>query len=161
MDFLESFQGEQTTDGHPLFSGRISDATSPVGPELPGHQETILFHITRLATYPAVLGMTWLSRHDSVISWGQRSITFVSACCHLHCLGARVPYSVEILGPSRGKKDNCPHHTRLTEMCFVRRKRTDYTPPQALRLQNRLVAGGSATQQPAVLHVRGGVGSIK
>lgn len=143
LDFVERLQMAmqrsepllvvQTIDGWPLLAARVSEAMMPVGLGLPSHRETITFHVTRLATHPVVLGMTRLSRHDPVIAWGQRSITFALAYCRLHCLGGRGPERAEVggaeaLGALTGNERQLPPPYKTYQDVFCE-KEADRLPP--------------------------------
>src|SRR5271167_1117806 len=49
------------------------------------HQETLTFDVTKLQSYPLMLGIPWLKLHDPWIQWSQHRITFNSPFCLTNC----------------------------------------------------------------------------
>src|SRR5271167_3549998 len=75
---LTMADGESSTGGmvtHELM------ASISIGP----HQESLSFDITKLQSYPVMLGIPWLKKHDPWIQWSQHRITFNSHFCLEHC----------------------------------------------------------------------------
>jgi hypothetical protein len=53
------------------------------------HHETTPLNVTKLS-YPIMLGISWLKRHDPWIQWSQHRITFNSPfCTKHHCWGTK------------------------------------------------------------------------
>ena len=49
------------------------------------HQEAISFDVTKIESYPIMLGIPWLKRHDPWIHWSRHQITFNSPFCLSSC----------------------------------------------------------------------------
>ena len=58
----------------PVPAARTYDVTTEikVGP----HQESLTFDITKLHSYPIMMGIPWLKWHDPWIQWSHHRITF-------------------------------------------------------------------------------------
>ncbi|RXK39407.1 hypothetical protein M231_03360, partial [Tremella mesenterica] len=51
-----------------------------------GHEEKLSLDITSLGTYPIILGLPWLIKHNPVIDWTCQSIIFSSPHCLAQCI---------------------------------------------------------------------------
>ncbi|HEX8609391.1 MAG TPA: reverse transcriptase domain-containing protein [Pedobacter sp.] len=67
------------------------------------HAETVVFHLVDIPTLPALLGKSWLSKHNPDIDWTEHTILFRSAHCHTHCLP-----KVYVSKPQKAKTTNTP-----------------------------------------------------
>lgn len=79
-------------DGLAAKEGQITQETVPLQLHVGDHVETISFLITRLA-YPIILGFTWLEKHNPVIDWDKKSVTFCSKYCLSICVDEMVHFS--------------------------------------------------------------------
>jgi hypothetical protein len=77
-------------DGRSISSGAVTHHTSPlpfsVTSSSPLHSETLSFDITTLGSYPIILGIPWLKKHEPTIGWSTHSLDFLSDHCDYHCL---------------------------------------------------------------------------
>ncbi len=97
-------------DGRPLGSGRINYLT----PELrlqTGilHTESIKLFAIESPLNPVILGLPWLEKHNSRISWSSPQILQWSEFCHLHCLTSSPK-------PSALSKEEKPENKDLSEL---------------------------------------------
>jgi hypothetical protein len=53
------------------------------------HLETLVFQVTKLGSYPIILGKSWLRHHNPQIDWAKNLVTFCSGYCQAHCLPIR------------------------------------------------------------------------
>ncbi|KJZ69153.1 hypothetical protein HIM_11454 [Hirsutella minnesotensis 3608] len=51
-----------------------------------GHQEKMLFYVTKLGQYDVILGKPWLTEHNPDVNWRENIVTFKSHHCQTHCL---------------------------------------------------------------------------
>ena len=71
-------------DGETRAGGTVThDITTKI--KIGPHQEVLTLDITKLHSYPIMLGIPWLKRHDPWIQWSQHRITFNSPFCLTHC----------------------------------------------------------------------------
>ena len=71
-------------DGETSAGGTVThDITTKI--KIGPHQEVLTLDITKLHSYPIMLGIPWLKRHDPWIQWSQHRITFNSPFCLTHC----------------------------------------------------------------------------
>ena len=70
-------------DGRPSKGGNIK-SYSPLTLRIASNQETIALDVAP-TTHHIVLGTPWLERHDPVISYKRRTVTFTSNFCRTHC----------------------------------------------------------------------------
>ncbi|KAK4685054.1 putative transposase, partial [Tremellales sp. Uapishka_1] len=89
----------QVIDGRPISSGAITQHTSPLKLSVSGHEETISLDITSLGSYPVILGLPWLSRHNPSIDWTKPSIVFSSQHCLEQCLWPDQPKGRDSASP--------------------------------------------------------------
>jgi hypothetical protein len=62
-------------------SGTIIKKTTPISVDIQGHWKRVNFDITRTNTYDAVLGLSWLEKHNPIINYKDRTIIFNSYDC--------------------------------------------------------------------------------
>src|SRR5437667_3411044 len=71
-------------DGETSAGGTVTyDITTKI--KIDPYQEVLTLDITKLHSYPIMLGIPWLKRHDPWIQWSQHRITFNSPFCLTHC----------------------------------------------------------------------------
>lgn len=63
-------------DGRPIKSGAVTHSVSLVVQFGDGHTQTITFDVTKLGTYPAILGIPWLRRASPDIDWKANTLSF-------------------------------------------------------------------------------------
>ena len=59
----------QVVDGRPISSGTIDGSTVSLRMSLDDHSESISFDITKIGSYPLILGIDWLRKHNPLIEW--------------------------------------------------------------------------------------------
>ena len=67
------------------------------------HLERLVFQVTQLASYPLILGKSWLRYHNPVIDWAKNTVLFGSGHCQAHCLPVRTPEPVLAARPAPTK----------------------------------------------------------
>jgi len=50
------------------------------------HVKTVIFHLVDLPNLPALLGKSWLSKHNPNIDWIEHTVLFRSRHCLTYCL---------------------------------------------------------------------------
>ncbi|KAJ1114308.1 hypothetical protein NDU88_002547 [Pleurodeles waltl] len=76
-------------DGTPLKSGSLTEHTEDVGLIFngvsPEHKERIRLDIIEAPQYEIILGMPWLRKHNPVIDWQTKTVSFQSSRCENIC----------------------------------------------------------------------------
>ncbi|KAJ0128788.1 Uncharacterized protein HZ326_28115 [Fusarium oxysporum f. sp. albedinis] len=84
-------------DGRPAESGQITHYVR-AGLRIADHfQKSMLFYVTRLASYPIVLGMPWLKQHDPQVGFAAHTFTFNSPYCQKFCNTPAKPTKIKAL----------------------------------------------------------------
>ncbi|KAG7003723.1 Transposon Tf2-9 polyprotein [Fusarium oxysporum f. sp. conglutinans] len=84
-------------DGRPAESGQITHYVR-AGLRIADHyQKNMLFYVTRLASYPIVLGMPWLKQHDPQVGFAAHTFTFNSPYCQKFCNTPAKPTKIKAL----------------------------------------------------------------
>ena len=84
-------------DGRPAESGQITHYIR-AGLRIADHyQKNMLFYVTRLASYPMVLGMPWLKQHDPQVGFAAHTFTFNSPYCQKFCNTPAKPAKIKAL----------------------------------------------------------------
>ncbi|KAH7460174.1 Transposon Tf2-6 polyprotein [Fusarium oxysporum f. sp. matthiolae] len=84
-------------DGRPAESGQITHYVR-AGLRIADHyQKNMLFYVTRLASYPIVLGMPWLKQHDPQVGFAAHTFTFNSPYCQKFCNTPAKPAKIKAL----------------------------------------------------------------
>ena len=82
----------QAVDGKPLTSGPITEHTVPLTlkykTNLGVHSEVLQFNIIDAPQYGFILGLPWLSLHNPVINWSDKTLAFTSRTCRDGCFSA-------------------------------------------------------------------------
>ena len=73
-------------DGRPVDTGVIKEETTSLRLSISDHSENVVFDVTAIKTYPIILGMDWLIKHDPSISWKSKTLSFGS--CPETCAGS-------------------------------------------------------------------------
>ncbi|KAH0604594.1 uncharacterized protein H6S33_006262 [Morchella sextelata] len=63
------------------------------------HHETIPFFVTKLGSYPLVLGIPWLQLHDATLRFKGNSILFDSEYCKRKCNSSTIPVPIREIAP--------------------------------------------------------------
>jgi hypothetical protein len=71
-------------DGENSRSGEVTHYV-PVKIKIGDHQESLAFDASTIG-YDAILGLSWLKKHNPVIKWSDHTLSFPSAHCRQHCL---------------------------------------------------------------------------
>lgn len=74
-----------TVDGSQIRSGLVTHECCTTM-RLGQHQEAVVFKVTSLGRYSAILGIPWLSYHNPSIDWEKRRVSFPSDNCIKQCL---------------------------------------------------------------------------
>jgi len=73
-------------DGRPIVSGEITHNTIPLNLLITNHSEEITLDVTQLGTYPVILGIPWLKKHNPTILWKDHRILFKNKYCKKNCI---------------------------------------------------------------------------
>ena len=73
-------------DGRPIVSGEITHNTIPLNLLITNHSEEITLDVIQLGTYPIVLGLPWLKKHNPTILWREYHILFKNKYCKKNCI---------------------------------------------------------------------------
>jgi hypothetical protein len=71
-------------DGENSRSGEVTHYV-PVKIKVGDHEESLAFDASSIG-YDAILGLSWLKKHNPVIKWSDHSLSFPSQFCRQHCL---------------------------------------------------------------------------
>jgi hypothetical protein len=71
-------------DGENSRSGEVTHYV-PVKIKVGDHEESLAFDASSIG-YDAILGLSWLKKHNPVIKWSDHSLSFPSQYCRQHCL---------------------------------------------------------------------------
>jgi hypothetical protein len=63
--------------------GKVAKETTLITVDILGHMERVNFNITRISTYDAVLGLSWLEKHNPTINYKERTMIFNGCNCKL------------------------------------------------------------------------------
>jgi hypothetical protein len=95
---LKSPRTLEVIDGRPISSGQITHLCYlPL--TIDSHHETIPFFVTKLGSYPLVLGIPWLQLHDATLRFKDNSIRFDSEYCKHKCNSSAIPVPIKGIGP--------------------------------------------------------------
>ena len=72
-------------DGTQLAAGPIKSQVY-ISMSIEEHTENIAFDVTSIGSYPLILGIPWLKRHNPSLQWSEHQLTFESEYCMKHCL---------------------------------------------------------------------------
>lgn len=81
---LKSPRALEVIDGRPISSGQITHLCY-LPMTIDTHHETVPFFVTKLGSYPLVLGIPWLQLHDATLRFKDNSILFNSDYCKDKC----------------------------------------------------------------------------
>ena len=90
LDFLQTHQlqpvDKKSAISLTIVDGRSSSAGSvtqeiPLSLSYQDLSETIVFHVTKIASYDLILGKSWLKTHNPSINWQQDTLQFPKKCC--------------------------------------------------------------------------------
>ena len=75
--------------------------------------------ITKLGTYPLVLGIGWLRKHEPGIAWRTNKLEFISAYCQEDCLRVReTSLSVDKAPENLSIQEDCLRDKESTLLAF-------------------------------------------
>ncbi|KAH0608774.1 uncharacterized protein H6S33_001002 [Morchella sextelata] len=95
---LNSPRTLEVIDGRPISSGQITHLCYlPLS--IDSHHETIAFFVTKLGSYPLVLGIPWLQLHDATLRFKDNSILFDSEYCKRKCNSSVTPVPIRGITP--------------------------------------------------------------
>ncbi|KAH0606065.1 uncharacterized protein H6S33_004522 [Morchella sextelata] len=95
---LQSPRTLEVIDGRPISSGQITQLCYlPLS--IDSHHETIPFFVTKLGSYPLVLGIPWLQLHDVTLRFKDNSILFDSEYCKRKCNSSATPVPIRVVAP--------------------------------------------------------------
>ena len=77
---LQSPRRLTTFDGSDASAGPVTQSTTALL-NISGHVEKTVFFLTHLDQYQIVLGLPWLRRHNPVVDWRARTMTFLPEFC--------------------------------------------------------------------------------
>ena len=81
-------------DGKPSTMGPVTHMTK-VLIDLSSHRELATFQVANLQNHEIILGIPWLRKHDSMIDWNDKKITFNDERCTISCLNSSyVAYAI-------------------------------------------------------------------
>ncbi|KAH0615360.1 uncharacterized protein H6S33_000996, partial [Morchella sextelata] len=84
----------EVIDGRPISSAQITHLCYlPLS--IDSHHETIPFFVTKLGSYPLVLGIPCLQIHDAKLRFKDNSILFDSEHCKCNCNSSAIPFPLE------------------------------------------------------------------
>ncbi|KAI5448775.1 hypothetical protein NCC49_006605 [Naganishia albida] len=75
-DRLKNPKALSVVDGRPIDSGRVTHRTSQTQMTMDGHQEQVSFLATAIGKHQVILGLPWLERHNPVVNWVRRQVTW-------------------------------------------------------------------------------------
>lgn len=81
-------------DGRPVSSGNITHLCNIPLP-IDSHREVVPFFVTKLGSYPLVLGIPWLQLHDPELRFKDNTINFNSDDCKNQCNSSQRPILVK------------------------------------------------------------------
>lgn len=114
-------------DGRPISSGAVTHHTLPLRASVlesyPLHSETLSLDVTSLGSYPIILGIPWLKKHEPTISWLTHAFSFLSDHCDECCLP-----------PPEERKIRLPTTPAPTTLDKVPRRSRKPKPPLAQRV---------------------------
>jgi predicted aspartyl protease len=61
--------------------GTVIKEITPITVDILGHEKRVNFDITRTSTYDAVLGLSWLEKHNLTINYKKRTMVFDGCDC--------------------------------------------------------------------------------
>lgn len=67
-------------DGSTVSSGAVTEVTEPLLLKIGGHSEWVVLNFILSPSYPVILGMPWLRRHNPAINWKDQAIRFTIGC---------------------------------------------------------------------------------
>ncbi|KAH0602480.1 uncharacterized protein H6S33_008819, partial [Morchella sextelata] len=95
---LKSPRTLEVIDGRPISSGQITHLCYlPLS--IDSHHETTPFFVTKLGSYPLVLGIPWLQLHDATLRFKDNSILFDSEYCKRKCNSSPIPVPIRGVAP--------------------------------------------------------------
>ncbi|KAH0606496.1 uncharacterized protein H6S33_003330 [Morchella sextelata] len=95
---LKSPRTLEVIDGQPTSSGQITHLCYlPLS--IDSHHESIPFFVTKLGSYPLVLGIPWLQLHDATLRFKDNSILFDSEYCKRKCNSPAIPVPIRGITP--------------------------------------------------------------
>jgi hypothetical protein len=95
---LKSPHTLEVIDGRPISSGQITHLYYlPLS--IDSHNETIPFFVTKLGSYPLILGIPWLQLHDATLRFKDNSILFDSEYCKRKCNSSVRPVPIKGIAP--------------------------------------------------------------
>lgn len=100
---LETHRTLHVIDGRPISSGKVTHACQ-VQLIINSHQEISTFFITKLGSYPLVLGIPWLQLHDPLLRFKDNTILFDSKFCSSKCNNSLTPTPIKGILPSQRLK---------------------------------------------------------
>lgn len=81
---LSSPRNLHVIDGRPISSGKVTHRCHlPLS--IDSHHEAAPFFVTKLGSYPLVLGIPWLKLHDPMLRFKDNTISFSSNYCRSNC----------------------------------------------------------------------------
>ena len=60
---------------------KVDSETIPLPLAIQQHHEEVVLDVTAMASHDIVLGMPWLKKHNPVIDWRRRVLTFEQCDC--------------------------------------------------------------------------------
>ncbi|KAH0602477.1 uncharacterized protein H6S33_008816 [Morchella sextelata] len=95
---LKSPRTLEVIDGRLISSGEITHLCYlPLS--IDSHHETIPFFVTKLGSYPLVLGIPWLQLHDATLRFKDNSILLDSEYCNCKCNSSATPVPIKGIAP--------------------------------------------------------------
>lgn len=80
----------EVIDGRPIRSGKITHFVT-LDLDIHGHREEAPCFVTQLGSYPIVMGIPWMRRHDVKLRPKKNKLTFDSPTCCQYCCIERKP----------------------------------------------------------------------
>jgi hypothetical protein len=126
-------------DGENSRSGEVTHYV-PVKIKIGDHQQSLAFDASTIG-YDAILGLSWLKKHNPVIKWSDHTLSFPSAHCRQHCLkptsSAKAPvvwaHAESFVTPSLLPSPASRHENQLGEEEIIQRNRSrKVLPPRNL-----------------------------
>lgn len=100
---LKTHRTLHVIDGRSISSGKVTHACQ-VQLIINSHQEISTFFITKLGSYPLVLGIPWLQLHDPLLRFKDNIILFDSKFCSSKCNNSLTPTPIKGILPSQRLK---------------------------------------------------------
>ncbi|KAH0603989.1 uncharacterized protein H6S33_007020 [Morchella sextelata] len=95
---LKSPRTIEVIDERPISSGQITHLCYlPLS--IDSHYETIPLFVTKLGSYPLILGIPWLQLHDATLRFKDNSILFDSEYCKRKCNFSAKPVPIKGIAP--------------------------------------------------------------